>query len=389
MIKENADFTLNRLLFFTFCRTMFNTMYRMVYPFLNVFRQGLGVSLDQMSVLLTLRAALGAVVPFLASMGDSRGRKTGMLTGSGLFLIGTGLVVIFPTYWAFFAAILLTMVGKYIFDPSLLALVGDRVRYSERGRVMALMELGWSFSFLFGVPLVGLVIARNGWLAPFPLFLVLSVLVIYGLYRTLPQDGERITLPVGEKHRFLQLLTSTIALNGLLIGLCISAANETINLVFGVWLEDTFGLKIAALGAATAVIGISELAGEFLVAGLVDRIGKPRTVVIGILINSLAAVGLPLLSKTVYGAVAGLFFFYISFEFTLVSSIPLMSELLPETRATMLSATGASHSVGRAVGALIATRLYQIGISANITASVLLNGIAILALWMLTRRKSL
>jgi predicted MFS family arabinose efflux permease len=175
----------------------------------------------------------------------------------------------------------------------------------------------------------------------------------------------------------------------LLIGLCISAANETINLVFGVWLEDTFGLKIAALGAATAVIGISELAGEFLVAGLVDRIGKPRTVVIGILINSLAAFGLPLLSKTVYGAVAGLFFFYISFEFTLVSSIPLMSELLPETRATMLSATGASHSVGRAVGALFATRLYRIGISANITASVLLNGIAILALWRLTRRKSL
>ena len=55
-----------------------------------------------------------------------------------------------------------------------------------------------------------------------------------------------------------------------------SAGNELVNLIFGVWLEDSFGLQIAALAGASAVIGFSELGGESLAALLTDRIGKPR-----------------------------------------------------------------------------------------------------------------
>ena len=389
MNNKQLPISVPHLIFFTIARTMFNTMYRMVYPFLGVFQAGLGVTLEQLSILMTARASLGAIVPIFASVGDSHGRKTAMLLGCGLFIIGAGVVVLWPTYVMFCAALLLTMVGKYIFDPSLLAFVGDQVLYHERGRIMALLELGWSFSFLFGVPLVGLIISKNGWMAPFPLFIGLCFLIILGIVKILPSDGTRKIRSQNERHSVLQVVTSTLALNGLLIGLSVSAANEVINLVFGVWLENTFQLKIAALGAATAVIGVSELVGEFLVATFVDRWGKPRTVFLGILCNSLASIGLPLLSHSVYGAVLGLFFFYITFEFTLVSSIPLMSELLPQSRATMLSSTGASHSLGRAVGALLAARLYHFGISANLICSILLNILAAAALVNLVRRKTL
>ena len=51
--------------------------------------------------------------------------------------------------------------------------------------------------------------------------------------------------------------------------------------IFGVWLEDSFDLQIAALGAASAVIGLSELGGEGLVAAFVDRLGKPRAIGLG------------------------------------------------------------------------------------------------------------
>lgn len=389
MKNNRLPISVSHLIFFTIARTMFNTMYRMIYPFLGVFQAGLGVTLDQLSILMTVRASLGAIVPVFASVGDSHGRKAAMLLGCGLFITGAALVVFLPTYSMFFAALISTMIGKYIFDPSLLAYVGDQVLYHERGRIMALLELGWSFSFLFGVPLVGLIISKKGWIAPFPLFIGLCFLIIIGLIKILPTDGMRKSDSQDQRHTILQVVTSTIALNGMLIGLSVSAANEVINLVFGVWLENTFQLKIAALGAATAVIGVSELVGEFLVATFVDRWGKPRTVFLGILCNSLASIGLPFLSHSVYGAVVGLFFFYITFEFTLVSSIPLMSELLPQSRATMLSSTGASHSLGRAVGALLAARLFPFGISANLICSVLLNVLAAMALVNLVRRKTL
>ncbi|MGB9585933.1 MAG: MFS transporter [Anaerolineales bacterium] len=388
MKSQNFPISLPRLIFFTFSRTIFNTMYRMVYPFLGVFQANLGVSLEQLSLLMTVRSGLGAIVPLFASVGDSHGRRFAMLLGSGLFIGGAALVVFSPTYLMFGLALILTMVGKYIFDPSLLAYVGDKVVYQERGRVMALLELGWSFSFLLGVPIVGFVISRHGWIAPFPLFIALGMVVFIGIYLSVPRIRLNSRLQ-GERHQILQVFTSTLALNGLLIGLSVSAANEVINLVFGIWLQDTFRMKIAALGAATAVIGISELIGEFMVAAFVDRLGKPRTVMIGIFLNSLASLGLPILAHSAGGAILGLFLFYVTFEFTLVSSIPLMSELLPNTRATMLSATGASHSLGRAVGALFAAQLYRFGLSANLICSILLNSVALAALLLLVRRKSL
>jgi len=378
-----------RLAFFTFARILLNTLYRMVYPFLGVFRSALGVSLEQMSWILTGRAVLGALAPLFASIGDSRGRKTGMMLGFLLFTVGAGMVLVWESFAVFALALLLTMLGKYIFDPSLLAHIGDKVSYATRGRVMALMELGWSLSFLIGVPLVGLLIARSGWKAPFVVFVVLGTIVLIGLRSKLPADDHLRTQKAPQLHGLAAVISSSLALNGLAIGLSISAANEVINLVFGVWLEESFELKIAALGATTAVIGISELLGEFLVAGFVDKLGKPKTVLIGILLNILAAIGLTQGGGSTVGAVLGLFFFYITFELCLVSSIPLMSELIPEKRATMLSSTGASHSLGRAIGAFIAAPLYRLGIVANLGAAVGFNLIALIALWSLTRRKSL
>ncbi|GAB4469873.1 MAG: hypothetical protein Kow0088_02280 [Anaerolineales bacterium] len=386
----NVSFPISgrRLAFFTFARILLNTMYRMVYPFLGVFRTALGVSLEQMSWILTARAVLGALAPFLASIGDSRGRKVGMMTGIALFTLGSALVLLRQTYFIFAFALLLTMLGKYIFDPSLLAYIGDRVAYASRGRVMALMELGWSLSFLIGVPLAGFLIVRSGWTAPFGVFTVCGLILLIGFFFSRSSDQVPDKKPT-ERHGFFTVLGSGLALNGLAIGLTISAANEIINLVFGVWLEEAFQMKIAALGATTALIGISELLGEFLVATFVDRLGKPKTVMIGIMLNILAAIGLSQAQGSTLAAISGLFFFYITFEFTLVSSIPLMSEILPEKRATMLSSTGASHSLGRAFGALFAAPLYRVGIFANLTVAIGFNLIALFALWLLSQRKSL
>ncbi len=105
--------------------------------------------------------------------------------------------------------------------------------------------------------------------------------------------------------------------------MCISmsASNELVNLTFGTWLEGAFQVKIAALAAASVVIGASELSGEMLVSGLVDRLGKRRAVVIGLALNGLVVLALPLVGRTLTGALVGLFLIYLTFEFTVVSRI--------------------------------------------------------------------
>jgi predicted MFS family arabinose efflux permease len=164
------------------------------------------------------------------------------------------------------------------------------------------------------------------------------------------------------------------------MGLFVSAANEVINLVFGVWMEDSFGLQIAALGVAAAVIGFAELGGETLVGVFVDRVGKPQAITLGLIANCFAAAAFPFFGRTLAGAVTGLFFFYLTFEFTLVSAIPMMTEIMPTTRATMMAINVSALSLGRALGAFVAPTLFAWGMGTSAGAAVVFNLLALLAL---------
>jgi predicted MFS family arabinose efflux permease len=384
-LKYNLRF---QVLIFTTTRVVLNTMYRMVYPFLAVFGRGMGVDLTTLTLALTARSLAGVFGPFIGSIGDSRGRKAGMLFGLLLFTFGVGLVVIWPTFPAFLLALILSLLGKYVYDPSMQAYLGDRVVYRRRGRVLAITELGWSLSFIIGVPLMGLLISRYGWTAPFPVLTLLGLLAFGILAWMVPGEKVQAGLKSGLWGNLRKILTYPPVQAGLSMVMLFGCANEVINLVFGIWLENAFGLMIAALGAASAVIGLSELSGESLVAAITDRLGKPLAVGLGLGLNCLAGLALPMLASNTTGAVVGLFFFYITFEFALVSSIPMMTEVMPSARATVMAVAAASVSLGRAVGALMATPLYLLGeslttlpdILPNVLAAIALNILAIIAL---------
>lgn len=366
---------------FTLARLVLNTGHRMIYPFLPAIARGLGVELEAVALAVTARSALGLISPVFGALADTRGRRAAMVAGLGLFTAGMALVVIWPTYPGLFGALLLASAAKLVFDPAMQAYIGDRVPYLRRGRALAVTELSWSFAFLLGMPLVGWLIARTGrWWAPFPWLAVIAAIALVGLWRIVPPDrpapGVRLSLAGGLRI----VLSHPAALGGLAVALLISAANETIFIVYGAWLEDAFALKVAALGLASAVIGLSELGAEGAVAGIVDRIGKRRAVILGTLGNALMSLVLPVAGFSVGGALAGLFFFFLTFEFALVSLIPLMTELVPSARATLLAGNVAALSAGRMTGALLGPLLFALGLPANAVVAAAINLAAVLVM---------
>jgi predicted MFS family arabinose efflux permease len=160
---------------------------------------------------------------------------------------------------------------------------------------------------------------------------------------------------------------------------------------------NSFNMQIIGLGIVAVFIGLSELGGESLVGILTDRVGKPSAIGAGLVLNSLAVLLLPFLGLTQYGALVGLCLFYVTFEFALVSSIPMMTEIMPAARATLMAVNIAALSLGRALGALIAHPLYQWGqnqstlpeglpgILVSALVVVLFNIFALLALRVLRR----
>ena len=377
-----------QLIIFMLVRTVMNTMHRMVYPFLAVFGRGLGVDITTVSFLVTARSFVGMFAPLFGSIADTRGRRFGMLVGIVLFTSAMTLVAIHPSLGTFGIALLLTVLGKYLFDPSMQAYIGDRVPYERRGTALAITEAAWSLSFILGVPLIGYLIANYGWQAPFPVLAVLGTVMFAAVWWMLPRDIQASAKPIADFYKNVRsVLTYVPAIAGISIALWTNAANELVNLIFGVWLEDSFGLKIAALAGASAVIGISELTGEGLVALTTDRLGKPRALVFGLTGNALAAILLPIVGTTEIGALIGLFLFYITSEYVVVSHIPLMTEVMPEARATLLSFTVTGHALGRMIGALLATIVYrQFGFLPVTMLAVVFNVFALLALAELTQK---
>lgn len=375
-----------QLLIFMMLRTVLNTMHRMVYPFLAVFARGLGVDVTWLSIVLTGRSFVGMFAPVLGAIADQRGRKFGMLLGIFLFVMGMSLVAFAPSFTTFSIALLLGILSKYLFDPSMQAYFGDRIPYERRGTALAVTEGAWSLAFVAGVPLMGWLIARFGWNAPFPILTGLGLVMFAVVWWIVPRNDHSKPTAASVKN-VRAVLTHLPALAGISIALWASAANELVNLIFGVWLEDSFGLKIAALAGASAVIGLSELSGEGLVALTTDRLGKPRALTLGLIGNILASLLLPVVGRTEIGALVGLFLFYITFEYVLVSHIPLMTEVMPNARATVLSFNVTGHSLGRMIGALVATFVYErFGFFPVTLIAILFNMFALLGLGELTQR---
>lgn len=370
-----------RFIVFTFTRTVLNTGFRLVYPFIATFARALGVEVEAIALAVTARSALGLSGPLLGNLGDSIGRKRAMLFGLSLFALGFAVVLLLPSYPSLFIALLLGAAGKIIFDPAMQAHLGDHVAYDRRSTAIALTEIGWSGASLVGLPVVGWFIAEQGWVSPFPLLALMMLICIFLLWRVLPDDaptpGSRITL----RSAWTSIINYPPAIAALATSLLISVGNESVNIVYGLWLEGSFGLQVVALGAASSVIGFAELSGEGLVATITDRLGKKRAVSIGLLITAAACILLPIIGHSIAGVLFGLFLFYLSFEFTFVSLIPLVTELVPTARATLMAGNLAAAAGGRALGAVSGSWLFNFGIWTNATFGASLTLLAGFVLW--------
>jgi DHA1 family inner membrane transport protein len=272
------------------------------------------------------------------------------------------------------------MLGKAIFDPSMLAYFGDTIPFKRRGFVLGITETSWSLSFFLGMPFVGFLMESVGLLSPFLILTILSVVSILVILILIPPDSISGNHTQSIRENFGLVFRSSSSLAGLGVMLLICTANQLINVVFGVWLNRSFGLQIAALGGASVVIGVAELIGEGGVSAIADRIGAKKAVAYGLVTSVVSSVLLLFLGGSTTGAYVGLFIFYLTFEFTIVSLIPLMAGVLPKARGTVMALNIASANLGRGLGSWIAAPIFLTGFWLNALAAAVVNLLAIFVL---------
>jgi MFS family permease len=120
-----------------------------------------------------------------------------------------------------------------------------------------------------------------------------------------------------------------------------------------------------------------------LLAGLfIDRIGKRRGTMIGVLVGAVLFALIPFFQQTIWSIRFILVLTTIAVEFSFTAVIPLFAEQAPEARATVFSIVALGNVIGSAVAAPTTSSLWIWGgLDAIVTTGVLASLIAFLLIW--------
>jgi predicted MFS family arabinose efflux permease len=368
------------LAFLTGARLVVNTAHRFVYPFLPAISRGLGVSLDTAGLLVSARWGAGLATPALvAVIGRAERRKRLIAFSLVLFALGATVTAATGLFVGALVGFVLMGLAKPVYDISAQAYLADRVPYESRARFLAVLELTWAGSLLIGAPAAGWLIDRSSWTAPFWAIAVLAAAAFWLQARVLEPD---LPAAAGSSR---SLAWDRSAATFLVVVALFNAGSEMMFVVFGAWLEGEFSLSLVALGGTAVMIGLVELASEGSTIAFTDRIGKRRAVAIGLVI-SVIGFGLLAVFDESYGlGMAALLIGIGGFEFTIVSSIPLATEVRPHSRTKYLSWMIVATAGGRALGAAVGSPLFGWGgieVNALIAAGVNAAAIGVLLAWV-------
>ena len=372
----------------TCCRILLNTARRFVYPFAPVLSRGLGVPLTAITSIIAINQLTGVLGPVFGPLGDRWGYRIMLISGMGMLAGGMLAAGFFPFYGVIVIALFLAGLGKNIFDPAIQGYVGRQVPYRKRGFAIGIMEVSWAGSTLIGIPLAGVLIGYFGWRAP---FLVLGGLALIGMIaigvmipsRRLPAENSQP--PVSLLGAWTMLCRKRTSAGILFFSFLVSAANDIFFVVYGVWLEHSFGLSIVVLGSTAILIGLAELLGEGLTATMADRFGLKQTAVVALVLSMASYAVLPFLGQTIGTALIAIFIVFVFVELSIVTTLSLSTEILPHARATMMSGYIGTAGLGRVCGALMGGVVWiQGGIAGIALVSVLMSILALIALlWAL------
>ncbi|MEX1299013.1 MAG: MFS transporter, partial [Desulfotignum sp.] len=208
---------------------------------------------------------------------------------------------------------------------------------------------------LVGIPLAGMTIQAVSFQTPFLVIGILAAACFSLIFRLMPRERPDDGDP-GKKSGLLlanwkQIIKNRRVLGMLSFSFFMALGSDILFVVYGAWLEQSYGLSLAAIGLGTILIGLAEVAGEAFTAVFSDRIGLLKTIFIGLILTAGFYFLLPVLNRGVPYVLGGLFLVFLCFEFTIVTAMGLATELMPELRASTMSAFYAVGGLGRVAGA--------------------------------------
>lgn len=346
----------------TAARLVTNACYRFAPPFLAIIAKGFDASIEDIGIAVAISELTGLTSPMAGRLVDRLTHRTSMLLG----LIGTALgcviAALAPNLLVFGIGVAVLALTKQSFDLGLGAWIADHVKYEQRGRIVGLTETSWALGLLVGVSAMGVITALSSWRVAYWVGIASLVFYVFVI-------AKRINAQPRATHEHVHGAPRRITGRAWLVVatmFCIMASAQNLFVTFGAWLEDDFGFGAARISAVGFLVGGIELVASTSSARLTDTWGKENSIALGALLIVPSGILLALGGSNLIIGVIAVIIYFMGFEFSVVSLLPVVSTIAPNNPAVGFGWAFGAGALGRAGVSLVATRVYDLhGIRAS------------------------
>ncbi|MCY8724158.1 MFS transporter [Bacillus inaquosorum] len=223
--------------------------------------------------------------PLLVPLGDKYSRELSLLAGLMIFIIGTVICALAQNIFFFFLGRALSGLAAGAFVPTAYAVVGDRVPYTYRGKVMGLIVSSWSLALIFGVPLGSFIGGVLHWRWTFWIFALMGVLVVLLILLEMRRHAEHKNNGKEEKEEPAGTFRDALKVPRVPVYITITFCNMIgfygMYSFLGSYLQDVFTGGNTAAGLFIMIYGIG-FSMSVITGKMADRIGKMRSLLIAL-----------------------------------------------------------------------------------------------------------
>ncbi|MBX7212426.1 MAG: MFS transporter [Thermoflexales bacterium] len=352
---------------FALLRFAGDTSVRAPIPYIIFIAAAFGAPPESSGWLAVALGLTGLVSPLVAAFEHRIGARRTILLSVGLFASGCFALALAPSFPAVLILCVVLSLGRSLVGPQAQAFVADTVPFDRRGTVLGVLELAWALAWIIGVPAFGVLLQRVVWWAPFWALGVIALLGAAAVLRfALTTDHTRAIAAAASAGGVREALRNGQVRRLLAFGSMLMVSIQLVVVVYSPHLVARFGLNAEQIGLASLVLGLADILAELLIIFALDRIGKRRSVLGGLVLMAVGVIAFLLVEGTLAAAIAALFLVFLGFEYAIVSSLPIMTEIMPTARTAVAGSFNAANSVGRTLAAFFALPLYRaIGLNAT------------------------
>ena len=335
-------------------KAVMTTAVRWVPFFLPTLAIAFATTTPRLTTILGIGEMAGLATVFIGRQLDD-GEERMFLVRSLALASVSALLALVGNLWLFAASYLLLVIAAAAYTVSGHTFLSRRVPFERRARVIGLFETAWAFALLVGAPIVALLITNFGWRAPFVVVSVAGVLVAAVVWRGI-DDSQPTGATTVKATRQRLSVDSWLAIGA---SACIAVAGLTTIVIAGTWLDEALGVSTGGIGLVAMAFGAAELIASSSSAAVADRSGPNRSTRVAMVGTLLGLAIITQAGSSLLVGALGLLFFFLGFEYSIVTSFSIVSEAMPTAPGRALAMNNAVGTVMRGLGIVASGLLYD------------------------------